>query len=449
MGEEVAALTTARVVVMLRPAEKSFRPRGSGAFSIRTLSTGDLALSTWQADRLTKLPPYLFVEIDRKKRLAKQQGRDVIDFGVGDPDRPTPDFIVKAMNEAITDASTHRYALGIGAAEFREAAASYMSHRFGVTPDPATEVLALIGSKEGIGHLPTAVLNPGQVGLIPEPGYPVYDAGTIFAGGECHTMPLLEQNDWLPVLDDIPPEIRSRARVMFLCYPNNPTAVCAPLSFYQRVVEFAKEHNILIANDLAYAEIYFGDPPPSILQVEGAKEVAIEFHSLSKSFNMTGWRVAFAVGNSTALASLAKVKSNVDSGIFTAIQYAGAAALQGIGRSEVKEQVEVYRQRRNALLAGLSDAGWPAASSQATFFVWVKCPAGHDSMSVASRILDEADVVVIPGAGFGHAVRGFLAAVPPRSRGRILLWGVFTWGYTSLAVARWFTPGFMKPLLRS
>lgn len=365
-------------------------------------------MSTWQAERLTKLPPYLFVEIDRKKRLAKEQGRDVIDFGIGDPDQPTPDFIVEVLKQAAADPANHTYPMGVGSADFRQAAADYVARRFGVQLDVATEVLALIGSKEGIGHLPTAILNPGQVGLIPEPGYPVYNAGTIFAGGTCHSMPLREENGWLPVLEDIPRDIRANAAVMFLCYPNNPTAACAPISFYEKVVQFAREYNILIAHDLAYGEIYFGDPPPSILQVDGAKDVAIEFHSLSKTFNMTGWRIAFAVGNENALASLAKVKANVDSGPFTAIQTAGVAALQGIDRPEVKEQVAIYKRRRDVLLTGLSEAGWPAASSQATFFAWTKCPASQDSMTVASRILEEADVVVIPGAGFGRYGEGYV-----------------------------------------
>ncbi len=360
------------------------------------------------AERLSQLPPYLFVEIDRKKREAIRAGRDVIDFGVGDPDHPTPAFIVDAMAEAIRDPANHPYALGTGMLAFRQAAVDFMHQRYGVTLDPATEVVALLGSKEGIGHLGIAVVNPGDTVLIPEPGYPVYVAGTIFAGGICHTMPLREQSGWLPVLEEIPVEVRRRAKLLWLDYPNNPTGAVAPLSFFEEVVAFAREYDMLIAQDAPYCELYFGDPPPSILQVQGAKDVAIEFHSFSKTFNMTGWRLAFAVGNKDVLAALAKVKSNLDSGVFQAVQCAGIAALKGVGRPEIKRQMAMYRQRRDILVDGLRKAGWPVTPPEATFYVWAKCPAGRDSMTVATRVLDEADVVLIPGAGFGPCGEGFV-----------------------------------------
>jgi LL-diaminopimelate aminotransferase len=370
-------------------------------------------MTTWWAHRLEELPPYLFVEIDRRKREAIAAGRDVIDFGVGDPDQPTPGFIVDRMADAIRRPGNHHYALGVGGIEFRNAVADFFVRRFGVKLDPKTEVVALLGSKEGIGHLPTAVVNPGETVLIPDPGYPVYTAGTIFAGGKCHTMSLRESNGWLPVLGDVSAEVRRTAKLMFLNYPNNPTAACAPLSFFEEAVAFAREHHILIAQDAAYSEVYF-DPdhsPPSILQVEGAKDVAVEFHSLSKTFNMTGWRVGFAVGNADALAALAKVKNNLDSGIFGAVQEAGVEALTGIRRAEVIAHIGpdgTYRRRRDVLIAGLRESGWSVASPQATFYVWAKCPGGLDSLTVASRVLDDANVVLIPGIGFGRCGEGYV-----------------------------------------
>ena len=244
----------------------------------------------WRSKRLGKLPPYLFVEIDRNKRAAIEAGRDVIDFGVGDPDQPTPKFIIERMSKAIHDAKNHQYALGAGSPKLRETIAAYFAKRFGVTLDPNGEVLTLLGSKEGIAHLPTGVIDPGDVVLIPEPGYPVYIGGTIFAGGECHTMALSEENGWLPVPEDIPAEVRRRAKLMYLNYPNNPTSACATLEFFERAVAFARYNEILIAQDAAYCDLYFDESvrPASILQVDGAKEVAIELHQLSKTFNMTG-----------------------------------------------------------------------------------------------------------------------------------------------------------------
>lgn len=364
--------------------------------------------NNWHADRLSKLPPYLFVETDRRKREALAAGRDIIDFGVGDPDLPTPAFIIDRMTEAIRNPANHRYAQGVGMPEFRSAAATYFEKRFGVRLDPQTEVLSLLGSKEGIGHLPTAIVNPGDVVLVPQPGYPVYEAGAIFAGAECHTMPLHEDNGWLPRLGRIPPDVRRRARLMFLNYPNNPTGAVAPRAFLEEAVAFAREYKILIAQDAPYSELSFEARPESILQVEGARDVAIEFHSLSKTFNMTGWRVGFAVGNRDVLAALAKVKSNLDSGIFQAIQEAAISGLQEIERPEVRGLVETYRRRRDILVAGLRAAGWPVTSPPATFFLWAKCPRGADSAAVARRLLDNAGVVAIPGAGFGACGEGFV-----------------------------------------
>jgi len=365
-------------------------------------------LKTWHADRLSKLPPYLFVEIDRKKRAARAAGRDIIDFGVGDPDQPTHRFIIERMSVAIGDPANHRYAQGIGSREFRETAADYFRKRFDVALDPESEIIALVGTKEGLGHLPTAVVDPDDTVLIPDPGYPVYEAGTIFAGGKCHFMPLREESQWLPRLAEIPSEVRRRVRLMYLNYPNNPTGACAPRSFFEEAVAFAREHGFLIAQDAAYAELCFGEPPPSMLSIAGAKEVCIEFHSLSKTFNMTGWRVGFAAGNANALVALAKVKSNVDSGVFGAVQQAGIEGLRNIGRSEIKAQMDLYRRRRDVLVHGLREAGWRVATPQATFFVWARCPEGLDSMTTATRLLDEIDVVAIPGSGFGKGGEGYI-----------------------------------------
>ncbi len=359
------------------------------------------------AERLTQLPPYLFAQIDRKKRAAIAAGRDIIDFGVGDPDTPTPDFIIDRMAEAIRDPANHPYAHGLGIIEYREAVARFMAKRYGVNVNPADEVLALLGSKEGIGHMAIALVNPGDTVLVPEPGYPVYASGTIFAGGQCHTMPLREENGWLPRLDEIPEEVRRRAKVMWINYPNNPTSAVASLAFFEEVVAFAREYGIMVAHDTAYSELYFGEKPPSIMQVEGAKDLAVEFHSLSKTFNMTGWRMAFVVGHRDVLTALSKVKNNLDSGAFQAVQHAGIAALDGIDRSEIRGLIDVYRTRREMLVGGLREAGWPVTPPDATFYLWAKCPVA-DSMKVASRILDEADVVVIPGAGFGPTGEGFV-----------------------------------------
>ena len=360
------------------------------------------------ADRLGRLPAYLFIEIDRKKREAIDAGREVIDFGVGDPDHPTPAFIVERMAEAVRDPTNHHYALGRGSLEYRRAVSEFFEKRYGVRLDPEAEVLALLGSKEGIGHLPLAIVNPGETVLIPEPGYPVYASGTILAGGVCHTMPLREENGWLPVLEDVPPEVRRRAKLMHLNYPNNPTGAVASLAFFEQAVAFARKHDIVIAQDAPYAELFFADPPPSILQVAGANEVCIEFHSFSKTFSMTGWRLAFAVGNPEVLTALAKVKSNLDSGVFGAVQQAGIAALGGLDQPQIKDQMETYRRRRDLLVDGLRSAGWPVTTPQATFYVWAKLPAGCESMWASSRILDEADVVVVPGAGFGPCGEGFV-----------------------------------------
>jgi LL-diaminopimelate aminotransferase len=375
-----------------------------------------------RASRLDQLPPYLFIEIDRKKKAAIAAGKDVIDFGVGDPDRPTPRFIIDRMSHTIYDPKNHRYPYDAGFPEFKEAAATWVEKRFGVRVDPQREILTLIGSKEGLGHLPLAVLNPGDVGLVPTPGYPVYYAATLFAGGIPHEMPLTEDRGFLPDLDAIPGDVLKKARLMFLNYPNNPTGAVASLDFYERAVALARRHGFIICSDAPYSETFFddNDRPPSILQVSGAIDVCIEMHSLSKTFNMTGWRIAFAMGQPDVLAALAKVKGNMDSGAFGAIQQASAVALANVDSADVRAIRTTYKERRDALVPVLNQAGFPVAMPRATFFVWARCPSGYCSMDCASRLLEEAAIVAIPGIGFGKLGDGFVRFALTVERDRII-----------------------------
>lgn len=361
------------------------------------------------AQRLGELPPYLFVEIDRGKRAALEAGRDVIDFGVGDPERPTYDFIIDRHKRAVEEPVHHRYPPGVGMAAFREAVGRFFHKRYGVDLNAGSEVLALIGSKEGLGHLPLAVLNPGEVALVPDPGYPVYHSATLFAGGIPHPMPL-DRETWLPDLAAIPRDVAARARLLFLNYPNNPTGAVASRSFFEEALAFAREHDLLVVQDAAYNEMYHeaDDRPPSILELPGARDWAVELHSLSKTFNMTGWRVAFAVGNATALAALAKVKANVDSGVFGAVQEAAIAALDGSDHPQVLESRLTYGTRARVLAAGLRELGFAVREPRATFYVWAGVPNAKDSMAFAKRLLDEADIVCIPGIGFGPNGEGFV-----------------------------------------
>ncbi len=359
------------------------------------------------SERLKKLPPYLFVELDRLKAEAKARGVDVIDLGVGDPDLPTPAHIVKAAEEAVRKPENHHYPSSVGMLAFREAAAHWFEKRFGVKLNPETEVVTLIGSKEGIAHFPLAFVNPGDVVLVPTPAYPVYHIGTLFAGGETFYLPLRPENDFLPDLESIPEDVLSRAKIIWLNYPNNPTAAVATKDFFARVVSFARENKLIVAHDAAYTELYFDDyRPPSILEVEGAREVAIEFHSLSKTYCMTGWRIGFAVGNETLIAGLAKVKNNVDSGAFQAVQEAGIAALSG-DQSCVEEFRKIFRERRDVVVEGLKSLGFELDPPRATFYVWARVPEGYSSAAFAAKLLQEAGIVVTPGHGFGEPGEGF------------------------------------------
>ncbi|MFO0974403.1 MAG: LL-diaminopimelate aminotransferase [Phycisphaerae bacterium] len=361
-----------------------------------------------RARRLDALPPYLFIEIDRRKRAAIAAGKDIINLGVGDPDRPTHGFIIDALAQAAADPRHHRYPYDNGVPEFKERVAAWFERRFGVTLDREREILSLIGSKEGIGHLPLAVLNPGDLALVPQPGYPVYESGTIFAGGQPFFLPLRESRGWLPDFDAVPADVLDRAALLYLNYPNNPTGAVADLAFFERCVALARQHDFVICHDAAYSETYFDRPPPSILQVRGALDCCVEMHSLSKTFNMTGWRLGFAVGNAEVLAALAKIKGNLDSGQFGAIQQAGAVAIAGIDRPEVRAQVDEYRARRDALVGALARGGFRIAPPPATFYVFAGCPSGQESMGCAARLLEEAGVVAIPGTGFGAAGEGYV-----------------------------------------
>jgi len=362
------------------------------------------------ARRLSKLPPYLFAEIDRLRQEAIRRGMDIINLGIGDPDLPTPPHIVSRMQEAAADRRNHQYPSYEGMLSFRQAAADWYSKRFGVTLDPVTEVLSLIGSKEGIGHIPLAFVDPGDVVLVPDPGYPVYQAGTIFAGGVPHFMPLTREGGFLPDLRAIPAEALKKARILFLNYPNNPTAALAPRAFFAEAVAFARKHRLILCHDAAYSEVAFdGDLPDSLLAVEGAKEVAIEYHSLSKTYNMTGWRIGFAAGSPEILAGLGRIKTNLDSGVFQAVQEAAIAALRG-PQDCVEAMRAIYKERRDALVDGLSALGFAVDRPKATFYVWIGVPKGHTSASFASALLSEVGIVMTPGTGFGRHGEGYIRA---------------------------------------
>lgn len=370
------------------------------------------------SERLKKLPPYLFVEIDKAKRRAKSEGRDIIDLGVGDPDQPTPRHIIDALYQAAQDPANQHYALDQGMPALRRAIAQWYQNRFKAGLDPEKEILPLIGSKEGLAHFPLAFLNPGDYALVPDPCYPPYKGGTILAGGRPYIMPLFESNNFLPDLKKIPGNIRRKAKIMFINYPNNPTASIADKPFYQAAVDFALKNKWIIISDLAYSEMsYDGYKPASLLEIEGARECVIEFHSLSKTYSMTGWRIGWACGNADLISSLAKVKTNLDSGIFSAIQLAGIAALQG-PQEHIQNMLSLYQERRDILLSGLKSLGWQVPVVRATFYAWIKVPMKMDSIAFAGLLLDRANLVVTPGVGFGKYGEGYIrmALTVPKER---------------------------------
>jgi LL-diaminopimelate aminotransferase len=372
------------------------------------------------AQRIRELPPYLFADIDRKKNELRKQGKDLIDLGIGDPDLPTPSHIVAALQGAAAEPRYHRYPSYEGMQSFREAAVEWYARRFGVEGlDANKECCALIGSKEGIAHFPVAFVDPGDLVLVPDPGYPVYATWTRFVGGEVHYMPLKRENGFLPDLDAIPAAVADRAKMMWINYPNNPTAALAPRSFYEKVVAFAHKHNIIVASDVAYSEMFYeAEAPTSFLAVDGAREVGIEFQSLSKTYNMTGWRIGFAVGNAQLVHGLGKVKTNTDSGAFEAVQAAAVAALTGSEQC-VEDQRRIYKERRDIFCDGLEKAGFEVLRPKATFYVLVACPKGYSSIEFASKLLVEAGVVATPATGFGAAGEGFIRLTLCADRARM------------------------------
>ena len=359
-----------------------------------------------QAQRLEKLPPYLFARIERKIDSLKSRGEDVISLGIGDPDRPTPDSVIEELCMQAKDPGNHQYPSSVGLTAFRDAVAQWYSRRHGVVLDPASEVVTLIGSKEGIGHISFCYVDPGDINLVPDPGYPVYGIGTILAGGQPYSMPLLEENEYIPDLTSIPSETAAKAKLMFLNYPNNPTGATASREFFETAVRFAVENDIIICHDAAYSEMYFKEKPVSIFEVDGAGDVAVEFNSLSKPFNMTGWRIAWAAGRSDVIEALGRIKSNLDSGVFQPIQLAGIKALQEAGDT-AESMRKVYRERRDIVVESLNKMGWNLQAPPATFYVWARVPEGYTSASFVEHVLENTAVVLTPGTGYGEYGEGY------------------------------------------
>ncbi|HIE16778.1 MAG TPA: aminotransferase class I/II-fold pyridoxal phosphate-dependent enzyme [Dehalococcoidia bacterium] len=358
--------------------------------------------------RLDKLPPYLFVEINRRIAQKRNQGEDVVSFAIGDPDIPTPAHIIEHLCQAAYDACNHRYPETAGLPELCQAIAHWYDKRFGVTLDPGNEVLPLLGSKEGIGHVSFCLLDPGDIALVPDPGYPVYSMSTLLAGGKPYLLSLTEENDFLPDFGAIPDEIARKARLLWLNYPNNPTGAVAGLEFFQEAVRFARKYDLAICHDAPYTEVAFdGYRPPSFLQLPEAKEVGIEFHSLSKTYNMTGWRVGMAVGNARLINALFRFKSNLDSGIPQAIQQAAIKALTG-PQECIAEHNAIYQRRRDKLVNTINEVGLRARLPKAGFYVWAKVPQGYTSLEFTSELLDKANIAVTPGVGYGNAGEGYI-----------------------------------------
>ncbi|HPP74674.1 MAG TPA: LL-diaminopimelate aminotransferase [Armatimonadota bacterium] len=359
------------------------------------------------AKRLDLIPPYLFGEIARMKAKAIEEGRDLIDLGIGDPDQPTPQIIIDKLAEAAKDPVTHRYdETECGWPMFLESVGRWYKKRFGVDICPKTEAVLLIGSKEGLVHFAWAMVDPGDVVLVPDPAYTAYKMATLLAGGEPVVMPLLEENGFLPDLTAIPSDVAHKAKVMYLNYPNNPTGAIATVDFFRDVVAFAKEYDIAVCHDCAYSEVFYEDyRPPSFLEAEGAKDVGIEMHSLSKTYNMTGWRIGMAVGNSELIRALNKLKSNVDSRQFPAIDIAAAHALEHVDNAE---KLALYRKRRDILVEGLNKLGWEVKKPLASLYVWAKIPSGYTSAEFVKTLLQDAGVLAIPGNGYGQYGEGYI-----------------------------------------
>jgi LL-diaminopimelate aminotransferase len=368
------------------------------------------------AKRIDNLPPYLFARIDEMKAKKRSEGVDVIDLGVGDPDLPTPPHIVQALIDAAQDPDNHHYPSYLGMQTFREAVAGWYKRRFSVDLDPSSEIISLMGSKDGVAHIPEVLVNPGDYVLVPSPGYPVYSTGALFSEGKVHEMPLLHENNFLPDLDAIPSDIAKKSRLMWINYPNNPTSAIAPPKFFEEVVQFARDNDVVVVSDNAYSEVSFdGYKAPSFLETDGASEVGIEMHSLSKTYNMTGWRIGMAVGNKEIIRGLGVVKTNIDSGTFNPVQHAAIAALSG-PQDCVAEACSIYQERRDVLVSGLQKLGFEIQAPKATFYVWLKV---EDSMATTAKMLNEAGIVVTPGIGFGKSGEGYVRFAITRSVDRI------------------------------
>ena len=360
------------------------------------------------AKRVQQLPPYLFVNISRAIAAKKAQGIDVVSFGIGDPDIPTPDRVLDALDRGARKPANHRYPESEGLPEFREAVSRFYARRFGVEIDPGSEAINLIGAKEGIAHAALCFIDPGDVSISPDPAYPVYEIGTMFAGGETHLVPLMEEKGYLLDFSDIPTDVARKAKTLWLNYPNNPTGAVADLAYFEEAVAFAKEFDLYLLHDACYTEVtYDGYVAPSVLQVRGAKDVAMEFHSLSKTANMTGWRVGAAVGNSEMVDALMRVKSNIDSGLSQAIQEMGIEALE-LPDEWLQANNDIYRSRRDRVVAALNEIGLEATTPLATLYIWTRIPEGHTSSEFAQKMLEERDVVVTPGSSYGPSGEGYI-----------------------------------------
>ena len=360
-----------------------------------------------EATRIKKLPPYLFARIEKKIEEAKEKGIDIISFGIGDPDQPTPGYIIDELCKEAYNPANHQYPSSVGMLSFRKAVSEYYKKTYNVDLDPKKEIVTLIGSKEGIGHINFCYVDPGDINLVPDPGYPVYGIGTLLAGGESYLMPLLPENGFIPDLTKIPEGIARKAKLMFINYPNNPTGAVAGMDFFMEVVAFAKKYNIIVCSDAAYTEMaYEGYQPTSFLEAPGAKEVGIEFGSLSKPFNMTGWRTAWAAGRHDVVEALGRLKSNLDSGQFQAIQYAAIKGLTG-PKDSIIELRQIYNKRMNMVVEGLNKMGWSLPKPKATFYIWAHVPKGYTSASFAEEVLEKAGVIITPGNGYGQYGEGF------------------------------------------
>lgn len=371
-----------------------------------------------KSKRLKKIPPYLFVKIEEKKAELIKKGIDVVDFGIGDPDLPTPEHIIKKMREVLPTKEAENYPTSKGELPFRSAVANWYKKRFRVTLDPNTEVCALIGSKEGLAHLSLAFIDQGDVALVPDPSYPVYKICTTLASGEPYLLPLTAQNGFIPDLYNIPEDILKRAKLLYVNYPNNPTGAAAGEDFFKSCVEFCKKNDILLVSDLAYSEMgYDSYRPISVLEIPGAKDISIEFHSLSKTYNMTGWRIGMAVGSKEAVQALATIKSNIDSGAFKAVQLAAIEALSG-PQNCVLDNNRIFEERRDVLVNGLNTLGWSLEKPKATFYLWVPVPKGETSASFTEKLLEKAGILVVPGNGYGPSGEGYVrfAITLPKER---------------------------------